>query len=71
MGQVRWEMYIQHTISVTYLPKFINVLKFDEVMTETKIHSFFWDMVYMYKAGVRKIVAHRQATMPPPPKLYL
>ena len=41
MGQVRWEMYIQHTISVTYLPKFINVLKFDEVMTETKIHSFF------------------------------
>ena len=43
MGQVRWKIFIQHTISATMPSTYQNLFKLveiDEVLTETKMHSF-------------------------------
>jgi len=43
MGQVRWKIFIQHTISATFPSTYQNLLsswKFDEVLTEIKMQSF-------------------------------
>jgi len=46
MGQVRWEMYIQHTISVTLPPTYQNLVPFVEIWRSydrNKNAQFFWD----------------------------